>query len=431
MGSQKMSKFQLFLLVGFATLILISVIVFSKYKGSAGEQADVVIWGTLNSTEFGDILANSPLKQDKTVNVKYEEKEADKFDNELLEALAAGNGPDLFILPQDKIYKQKNKVLILPYSSYPERNFKSSFVEGAEIFLSSEGVVAIPIFTDPLVMYWNRDLFNQAKITLPPKYWDQLYSVASAISRKDGALNINRSAVAFGEFANVNNAKEILANLLLQAGTSITVQAQNGVRSALNESFGKAIMPAEAALNFYTEFSNPVKPFYSWNRSLASSQDFFLSGDLGLYFGFASELPRLQLKNPNLNFDVDYVPTSREGGVYISYANFYGLAISKNSKNLNAAFKVASVLSSQAGAKAIEDVLGLPSARRDLLSVRPGDAYKDIFYGSAIRSRAWLDPDPEKTTIVFKNLIESITSGRERTAIAVSKASSEIGNLLK
>lgn len=431
MGEQKISKFQLFLLIGFVAVILVSVIVFSKYKGSSGEQVDVAVWGTFNVTDFSNIVATSPLKGDKTVNVKYTEKDPLTFDTELLEALASGEGPDLFILPQDKLYKQKNKILILPYSAYPERNFKDAFIEGAEIFLSPEGIVALPILTDPLVMYWNRDLFNQAKITSPPRYWDQLYSLASALSRKDGALNITRSAVAFGEFSNIDNAKAILANLLLQAGTPITTQYETGVRSELSESFGKPIMPGEAALNFYTEFSNPVKPFYSWNRSLVNSQNFFLSGDLGLYFGFASELRSLQLKNPNLNFDVDYVPTSREGGTYTSYGNFYAVAISKNSTNANAAFKVASILSDTAGAKAIEGVLQLPSARRDLLSVKPTDAYKDIFYGSSIRARAWLDPDPEKTTIVFKNLVESITSGRERTGSALVKASSEINNLFK
>jgi ABC-type glycerol-3-phosphate transport system substrate-binding protein len=431
MGGQNISKFQLFLLGGFVFIIIVSVIVFSKYKGSSGGQSEVVIWGTFDSAVWNDILTGSQLKQDKTVNVIYEEIEEDKFDNELLEALASGGGPDLFILPQDKIYKQKNKILVLPYTAYSERDFKNSFVEGGEIFLSSEGIVALPIFVDPLVMYWNRDLFNQAKITLPPKYWDQLYTTASALSKKDGALNITQSAVAFGEFANVDNSKAVLANLLLQAGTPITSQSQSGPRSALSDSFGKAIMPGEAALNFYTEFSNPIKPFYSWNRALPSSQNYFLSGDLGLYFGFASELAELQLKNPNLNFDVDYVPSSREGGTYVSYANFYGLAISKNSLNANAAFRVASILSSQAGAKAIEQVLNLPSARRDLLATKPTDVYKDVFYGSAIRSKAWLDPDPAMTTAIFKNLVESITSGRERTATAVSHASSEIGNLFK
>jgi ABC-type glycerol-3-phosphate transport system substrate-binding protein len=248
------------------------------------------------------------------------------------------------------------------------------------------------------------------------------------MTKKDGALNVTQSAIAFGEFGNIDNAKAVLANLFLQAGTSIT--SREG-RSTLSESYGKPLLPAEAAINFYTEFSNPVKPFYSWNRSLPNSQTAFVAGDLAVYFGFASELPLLQLKNPNLNFDVAYVPTSREGGVYVSYGNFYGLAISKNSKNPNAAFQVSSTLASSNGAQAMEAIFGLPPARRDLLAIKPKSPFKEIFYGSTIRAKAWLDPDVAVSTLIFKNMIESITSGRERTSAAVSRASSELGKLFK
>ncbi len=427
-----MSKFQAIILGVFGFIIIVSVIIFSRYQGSGAESAKVLIWGTIPNIEFQTIISKTSLHNNKLLEVSYEQKSEATIDNEFVEALAAGGGPDLIILPHQKIERQKNKLVLIPYSAYSQALFKQSFISGTEIYLdpAGTGVVALPFSIDPLVMYWNRSLFTAANVTQVPKYWDEFYSLSNSLSKKDSALNITQSAASLGEFANITNAKELVSNLLMQAGTPI-VQVSNGRNlSVLSSSFNKAVSPADAALTFYTQFSNPAKAFYSWNRSLPKSSDYFLSGKLGLYFGFASELYGIRQKNPNLDFDVAMVPASRDVGVNVSYANFTGLAISRGSKVPTAALQVASILTSTQGGKAVSEVLGLPPLRRDLLAENQSLSYKDVFYKSAIRSGAWLDPDPAQTSVIFKNMIESITSGRARIAEAVAKASNEIGDLL-
>jgi ABC-type glycerol-3-phosphate transport system substrate-binding protein len=173
---------------------------------------------------------------------------------------------------------------------FTARQFKDTFIEGSEVYMAPEGVLGMPISVDPLVMYWNRQLFQDAQITEPPKYWDEFYKLASVLSKKDGALNISKSAVAFGEFGNIAHAKEIILNLAMQAGTPITVWKDNKVESVFDHQNGKPTIPAEAAVNFYTEFSNPAKPSYSWNRSLVNSTNYFL--------GFLSCKLRISLAKP-------------------------------------------------------------------------------------------------------------------------------------
>ena len=347
-----------------------------------------------------------------------------------MEALASGRGPDIFMLPSDKMLKHRNKIFPIPYNVFTQRQFKDYFIEGTEIYMAPEGTLAFPIWTDPLVMYWNRTIFTEAKLTQPPKYWDEFHNLAKLITKKDGALNIQRSAVAFGEFSNISNAKAIILNLVMQAGNPVAVWNGLNVSSVFADSSGGVVMPAEVAVNFYTEFGNPAKSSYSWNRSLSASRDYFLSGDLGIYFGFASEISNLQLKNPNLNFDVSEVPTERESKYYVSFANFQGLAITKATKVPAAAFSVISILSGKDGVKAFSEALNLPPTRGDLLDFKPTDAYMSVFYDSAIRAKTWLDPEPTESNTIFKNMIESITSGRSRTGEAVLKAHRELTNLL-
>lgn len=425
-----MTKFQIILMGVFGIFLIGGVIIFSVYKGSSQNAVAVVVWGTISQTDFSDVIKETSLYQSKQYTVQYVEKTEAEFDSSFIEALASGSGPDVFMLPSEKILKHRNKILAIPYSIFTQRQFKDSFIEGTEVYMAPEGTLALPISVDPLVMYWNRSLFTEAKITEPPKYWDEFYNLANIISKKDGALNISKSAVALGEFANISHAKEIILNLAMQAGTPVTMWGDGKVQSVFDNPFGKPTIPAEAAVNFYTEFGNPAKPSYSWNRSLLNSTNYFLGGDLALYFGFASEIRSLQLKNPNLNFDVATVPVSREGGVGVSFANFDALAITKSSPVPSAAFAVVSALSGAEAGLAFSKTLNLPPVRRDLLNKRPTDAYQSVFYDSTIRSKAWLDPSPTETDFIFKDMIESITSGRARTGEAIFKTSRELSSLI-
>lgn len=411
--------------------LVIGVIVFSAYRGSSQDAILVTIWGTVPEARFNEVFQQTSLYQSKLYKVEYEAKAEEDFDGEFIEALASGVGPDLFLLPSNKILKHRNKILPIPYTAFTERQFKDSFIEGAEIYMDPEGVIGLPVAVDPLVMYWNRAILTDAKVTEPPKYWDEFYNLAKLISQKDGALNILQSAAALGEFANISHAKEIIINLTMQAGTPVTLWQNGKVTAVFEGSYGKPTAPAEAAVNFFTEFGNPSKPSYSWNRSLPNSTNYFLGGDLALYFGFGSEIRTIQIKNPNLNFDVAMIPTSREGGTKVSYGDFSALSITKSAKNPSAAFAVAAALSGTEAGKVWSQSLRLPPVRRDLLSKKPGSAYESIFYDSAIRARSWLDPNPSETDLIFKNMIESITSGRARTNDAVSRVQRELSGLLE
>ena len=98
---------------------------------------------------------------------------AASFDQTLIEALANGNGPDAIIIPQDSIVHYLDKIEPIPYQSFSQSAFKSAYITKAELFLGGNGVLAVPFSVDPLVMYWNRDLFANAGIAEPPQYWDE------------------------------------------------------------------------------------------------------------------------------------------------------------------------------------------------------------------------------------------------------------------
>lgn len=427
-----MSRFQIILVAVFGVFILAGVFIFAFARPSGGAQVNVLVWGSIPDSDFNSVLLTLPLVKDKTVSIQYVYKREADFDKDFVEALASGVGPDVVMLGQDSIVTHRRKLFIVPFASYSERTFKDTYIQEGELFLEPTGVLGFPVLVDPLVMYWNRDIFTANSVAQPPAYWDQLFDLSKTFTQKDGALNISRATAALGEFQNITNAKEIVSTLMMQAGSPLVQRTlDGGFESVFAQSFGRPVAPAVSAVNFYTEFSNPLKSDYTWNRSLPESQLMFTSGDLALYFGFASEFQTLKQKNPNLNFDVALIPQARTTDSKVTFGKMKAFAITKNSKNPASAFTVIAGLSSSNAISAFAKLSGLPPVRRDLIGAGTTNANDVLFYKSALWARGWLDPSRVSTNSIMRSMIESITGGRARSAEAVDTADQNITSLLQ
>lgn len=426
------STFQIVVIGIFVVFLLAGVAAFALFRGNGTSQLPMLtVWGTLPQRELFLFSQDDTLKAS-GVKIQYVQKDSATFETEFVNALASGQGPDLVILPHDLVYKDKNKLVLITFNSYPERQFKDTFTQSGEVFLTPEGTYGLPILVDPLIMYWNRSLFSSKGIAAPPKYWDEFYTLAPKFNERNDAGNIKRTIVALGEDINITNFKELLSALIMQAGNPITrIGTTGNAESTLSDNLGFDSSPTEAALRFYTQFSNPVSPTYSWNKSLPESQDAFVQETLGVYFGLASELPTIRARNPNLDFDVAPIPQIRDNKENQTFGRVYALSIPKNSPNAQAAFAVAKILSNAPAMSLLQTFLDIPPARRDLLSQAPKDAYKSVFYTGAIMSRAWIDPSPSETLSVFETMVESVISGKERISEAVSRANQQIELLLR
>lgn len=414
-----MSRFQLIFTGLLVILGIGGAILFAVSKNTSNQgAAPTVIWGTLDSQLMSSFLSKANSDNQGTMNVSYVQKAPAAFESDLIAALARGGGPDMVLLPQDFIVKQIDKFYLIPFSAYSERTFKSSFIQEGELYLvpasqaSAGGIVGFPFSIDPLVMYWNRDLFSNAGLAVPPSSWTQMFDLVPKLTVRDGNGNIAQSLIAFGEARNVAHYKDILALLSLQASSPLA-------------------MPSEQALSYFTEFSNPTKASYSWNRSLPLDRNAFVAGKLALYFGYASELGSIRAANPNLNFDVAAVPQASAMQKKVAFGSMSAIAILRSSKNIAASFAAASALTGPTLEGQWVNESGFAPVRRDLLTTLPGDAYKAVFYQSALIASAWLDPNREATNDIFLRLVENVTSGRLRVSESVNGARQEINNLIQ
>lgn len=392
----------------------------------------VVIWGPFSSGDFNQFLTNIASSNKSFSSVTYKQVDERNFNGELLNAIAEGKSPDLIIIPHTALVTLRQTLRPISYVDYPIRNFKDTYIDGAEIFMRDDGIYGIPFAVDPLIMYWNRDIFSSSGLSGAPRTWETLVSETTpAIVRRDEKLQITQSAVAFGEYVNVQHAKDILSMLFLQSGTNI-VEEQNGRYAiTLGRGTGNGLPPGEAALSFYTQFVAPGNTAYSWNRSQVLDRSQFLGGTLAMYFGFGSELSTMLKENPNLNIDIAPVPQGSGATTLRNYGTFYAFAVPRASLNFEGAKKAAFALATPEYSDILASKFELAPVQRSLLGNGSTDSYRSILYQAALVSRGWLDPSPLKTGDAFREMVESVTTGRARVSQTLSETATRIELLFK
>jgi ABC-type glycerol-3-phosphate transport system substrate-binding protein len=431
----KMTTFQMITLIAFGMFMVLGIAIFSVFGGIAGNNGVgvVLVWGTADQQTMETLLAQLKSQNKTFRDVTYVQKSPTTYTSDLINAMASGAGPDLFLVTQDNIQSFANKVLPIPYNSVSQSAYTTAFIDEGQLFLTPTGSLALPFMVDPLVMYWNKNLFATAGVATPPQYWNGFLDLAPKITSIDAGSNVQQSAVALGEWQNIVHAKEILSTLFMQAGDSIVLRAADGSAQAV---FGQtpanqASNPSQSALLFYTEFANPTKTTYSWNRSLLKSRDLFVAGNLAVYFGFSSEYKDIAAANPNLSFAVAMAPQIQGSTVHMTFGQLTGVAIARTARNAPGALLVAQGLVSQVSQQALALQTGMPSVRRDVALDTSANAATQVFAQSALITRGWLDPDSAQTDAMFKSMIESVLSGKADPAGAVAQSAQQMGLLTR
>lgn len=439
---KKNSPFQIVLLAVFVVLGLAGIIIFAMTSGGGATEdvGDVYLWGTYPERSMTTFLHDYGMEDRRTTTVQYTQKDPKTFYDDLARALAAGQGPDIVITDHSHIEKLESMFSIIPFEAFPARTFIDAYIDAtATSFIKDRGqevgIRAIPLVVDPLVMYWNRDIFSRHATPQAPKYWDELFGIAETMTERSENGNIVVSGVALGEPSNVLHSKEIISAMIMQAGGDIIVKnpSDGKMEVRLARADANSLSPAQSAMRFFTEFANPTKKRYSWNKSMPPSKEMFTNGDLGIYIGTASELKEISDKNPNLNFDVAPLPQLRggTGTRLLTTGKIYAVAITKTGKNPSGGLAISGAMSTGKAGEMLERELAAPSAQRALLVPNASDPLTTTLRQEAVRMRVWPDPDPEKTEDILFRMVERITTGEDRISESVQRADGEMKILVR
>jgi len=157
----------------------------------------------------------------------------------------------------------------------------------------------------------------------------------------------------------------------------------------------------------------------------------FLSGDLALYLGFASEARFLRFANPNLDFNVSPLPQPATASLKSTYGLVYAFMIPRGAQNGDGGYQAAALLTNSAPQNAAAAATGLAPVALSELSAIPSDPVAAVAHAEALYAKGWLSPQPRDTDSVFSSMITGVISGRLSPSTALTSGESSLTSLLQ
>jgi len=380
------------------------------------------------------------------VSVNFRRLRLDEYKNELLRAFAEDRGPDILSIHNTWIPSYASLIQPMPKST------KLVFIETrgtlkkeqvptvrevptltlralGETFVDAvaEDVVrpyqadpktpvenriwGLPTSVDSLALYFNKDLLNNAGIPEPPKTWREFQDAVKRLTSIDANGNIIQSGAAIGTADNVERASDLLSVIMMQNGTQMT--STNGSATfAIPTSRDVQTPESVGALQFYTDFANPVKEVYTWNDKQPPSFDAFANGTTAFFFGYSYHGPLLSARNPKLNYAVTKLPQI-SGGRVVNFANFWVQTVAKNSDHPNEAWDFIQFM---ARADQVPNFLSSakrPSALRELINSQLEDPALNAFASQTLTAKSWYKGrNVDAMEATFADMIDSaLTTG--------------------
>lgn len=415
---------QMAVLAVFGIGIVLGVLFFSgkvplpgDKKKDTGLSGSITIWGVL---PYGTMksLTDTIEQQNRDLKITYQEKKPETIQDEFVNALSVGKGPDVIVMAPGIVAENVERLMIIPYANYPDTVFKNTFIDSANDFLTTQGILALPLFVEPMVMFYNKDLLADEFLVNPPTTWNGFTEQAITLTKKDDAGKISQSGAALGTANNIPITKDIITLKSLQDGEQFVVSdPQVGTWVSTLGNSQKIVN----TFSWYLGFSDKNSDHYTWNTSLLKDRDMFTAGKLAFYFGYPYEYQTIMQKNPNLNFAMTMVPQSdTPGSRKINYARVYSVGVPKTTKNPKAATGVMNLLTQKENVTAMVSSGNYAPARRDMLSEKPKDnANLAMIYQSAIISKSFFDPNSRETTRLISTAIESVNAGSKSLEVAL------------
>jgi len=373
------SKVIIFVALGIVLLGLIALVlsrVIGRMRG--GGEANLTWWGLWEDEAVVAPLIAEYEAANPNVKIQYVKQSQQDYRERLTNALAKGEGPDIFRFHNSWVPMLKNELDFVPASVMSAGDYAQTFYPVASSDMTSgTGLVGVPLGYDGLALYINEDIFSGKT---PPATWDDLRQTALSLTIKDEQGTITQAGVALGRTENVDHWQEILGLMMLQNGANLANPT------------GKL---AEDALTFYTVFSSVDGV---WDATLPPSTTAFAAGKVAMYFGPSWRAFEIRQQNPNLKFrtvPVPQLPKASPNEADVVYATYWAEGIWARSEGKEEAWKFLKFLSSSESLQKIYEnasktrLFGEPYPRVEMASLLTQDPIVGSIVTQAPDAQSW------------------------------------------
>ncbi len=427
------TKIILFTVIGLVVIVVVAVIWLNPFKKAAPALVSLEFWSVFDDSDVYQPLILKYRQFYPNVTINYYKKNIVSYEKELVDALAAGRGPDIFSIHNAWLPKHKDKLVPAPATLITSARFNEVFVDVAgQDLIDANKIYAFPLSVDSLALFYNKDLFNSAGLSSAPKTWSEFNSAVANLTKRDAKNNILQAGAALGTAKNINRSMDILMALMLQSGAKMVSDDKSTASFDQNlVSSGASFNPGKQALVFYTNFANPSLKVYTWNSLQHYSIDAFVEGQAAMMLSYAYQVPLIRARAPHLDFGVAALPQISENSKKVTFANYWAQAVNQGSANQAEAWQFVAWLASQENSREYFNATKKPVARRDLIDEQKSDADIGIFAQQSLYAKSWWEIDNLTIEGIFADMIESVVGGRATVDDALFRANSQVTLLMR
>jgi len=372
-------------------------------------------WRVFDGPDDFDEIFNAYKKLHPFIGINYRKLRYSEYEAELVDALAEDRGPDIFSIHNTWVQKYKNKIEPVPPSitmAYPVvvgsvkkeiipelrtrksltlTALKNKYIDAVyNDVVIDQRIFGLPLAVDTLVLYYNRDLLNNAGIAAPPAFWNrELQQNVRRLTKQDSQGQIIQSGIALGGGQNIERSADILAVLMMQNGAKMTNESGQITFHKTPAAYKDQYNPGLEALRFYSDFANPSKEVYSWNSNLPNSLEMFIQGKLAFMLGYSYHLPTIKAQGQKLNLGIAHLPQIEDSQQDINFANYWIEVVSKKSDHVDEAWDFIQFATMAENIKPYLKSTNKPSALRIVADEQLEDETVGIFASQVLTSKTW------------------------------------------
>ncbi|MEA1937140.1 MAG: extracellular solute-binding protein [Patescibacteria group bacterium] len=424
-------------------------------------EVTIEFWGLWdNSDDWSEIIEKFESEtynfngQEVAVSINYTKKEFDQYEDELAYLKQKDGEPNIFVIDSNWLEKYAGWLESLnENNAYAEEYGLIKYGEVTDLFPTEtirglffdNKLYSIPLYSDSLALFYNKDLFADAEIDSPPKTWAEFKIATKKLTDLNRKNEIIQPGAALGCGENINRASDILALLIMQGGAKIIDEDKNidlGKEIEVRTLTGiEKRNPSKKAIVFYTEFSNPKKNIYTWDSEQNDSIQSFAEGKAAMIMAYNYQIKNLLVLNHNLNYGVSPMP-QLENSTVVNFANTWTPVVSKNNNCevyppearskvdcAKIAWSFLSFANEKENAKLYLASTKKASARKDLIAEQIKLDNKISVFASQAESAVGYHKFDDRIDVILVEMIDEINWDRENLEKIIDEAVEKIEKL--
>ncbi|MDD5731421.1 MAG: sugar ABC transporter substrate-binding protein [Patescibacteria group bacterium] len=393
------------------------------------QEANLTMWGVFDDGSIFQPLISAFNKQYPNIKITYVKKSYSDYEATMVDAIASDTGPDIFNVSNFWLPKHKSKMASAPQEVFSAQEFNQGFIQSAyDDFVSDGKVYGVPLYTDNLVLYYNKRLMAKDSLYEPPQNWNDVVTYSKILTKKvpGGSDELTQAGIALGT-SSITRSADILTAMMLQTGTPIISDDKRSFNfnQFRKNAQGSPEYPGTNALSFYTSFADPSKASYSWNDSFGDPVNAFAQEKVAMIVGYSYFASLIERANPTVSYDIAPLPQIKGAPENVDFVNYWGWSVSNRSKNQTAAWLFLKFLTEKEQINNYLQATGRTSPQKNTVG-----ASNKVFDGQKYYAKTIFKGNAENFDQIFTEMIDDVVKYKQPNQSAIDTAARKANEML-